>query len=60
MSNFREAANLVFKVIRLVKTSQIKEGSEVFVCTDNKVMEQTYTKNSSSSPKLHNLIIELR
>ena len=59
-SNFREAANLVIKVIRMVKTSHIKEGSEVFVCTGNMVIKQTYTKGSSKSPKLHNLIIELR
>ena len=58
-SNFREAVSLVIKVIRMVKTSHIKEGSEVFVCTGNMVIEQTYTKGSSKSPKLHNLIIEL-
>ena len=60
LSNFQEAMNLVIKVIRMEKTRQIKEGSEVFVCTDNMVMKQTYIKGSSKSPKLHNLIIELR
>ena len=58
-SNFPEAANLVIKVIRMVKTSQIKKGSEEFVCTNNILMEQTYTKGLSNSPKLHNLIIKL-
>ena len=59
-SNFREAGNLVIKVIRIVKVGQIKKGSEVFIFTDNEVMEQTYTKGSSKSPKLHNLIVILQ
>ena len=51
---------MVIKVMRMVKAGQIKKGSEVFIFTDNEVMEQTYTKGSSKSPKLHDLIIALR
>ena len=43
----------------MVKTSQIKKSSEVFVCTDTMVMEQTYTKGLFKIPKLHDLIVEL-
>ena len=52
--------NLVLKMIRRVKTGQIRKGSEVFICTDNRVMERIYTKGSSKSPKLHDLIVELQ
>ena len=58
-SNFREACNLVIKVIRMVKAGQIKKGSEVFSFTNNEVMERTYTKGSSKNPKLHDLIVVL-
>ena len=51
---------MVIKVIRMVRAGQIKEGSEVFIFTDNKVMERTYTKGLSKSRKLHNLIVALR
>ena len=44
----------------MVKSSHIKEGSEAFVFTDNEVMEQIYVKSLSKSPKLHDLIVELR
>ena len=44
----------------MVKTSQIKKGSEVFVCTDNMVMKRRCTKDLSKSTKLHDLIVELR
>ena len=44
----------------MVKSGQIKEGSEVFIFTNSKVMERTYTKGSSKSRKLHDLIVVLR
>ena len=46
--------------MRMAKSGQIERGSEVFVFTDNRVMESTYFKGSSSSSKLHELIVELR
>ena len=59
-SIFWEATNLVIKVIRMITPGHIKKGLEVFVSTDNVVMEQTYTKGSSRSCKLHDLIEKLR
>ena len=59
-SNFREAANLVRKDIGMVETSQIKEGLDFFVFMYNEVIEQTYTKGYSKSPKLHDLIYEIQ
>ena len=44
----------------MVRCGQIKKGSEVFIFTDNAVMERTYIRGSSKSPKLHDLIVELR
>ena len=44
----------------MVITSQIKKRLYIFVFTDSAVMEQTYTKGSFRSCKLHNLIVELQ
>ena len=55
-SNFREAVNLVVRIMRMVGTGQIPKGSEVFVFTDNFVMEATYMRGSSKSSKLHDLL----
>ena len=59
-SNFREAVNLVVRIMRMVRTGHIPRGSEVFVFTDNFVMEATYMRGSSKSSKLHDYIVELR
>ena len=59
-SNFQEGANLVIKVIRMIMTGQIKKGSDVFIFTGYAMIERTYTKGSSRSHKLHDLIVELQ
>ena len=59
-SNFREAANLVVRLRRLIDANSIPRGTEVFICTDNAVAESTYFKGSSKSSPLHNLIVELK
>ena len=59
-SNFREAANLVIRLRRLIDADEISRGTEVFICTDNAVAESTYFKGSSKSSPLHNLIVELK
>ena len=59
-SNFREAANLVIRLRRLINADEIPRGTEVFICTDNAVAESTYFKGSSKSSPLHNLIVELK
>ena len=41
-SNFREAGDLIVRVMRMVATGQISKGSELFVFTDNRVIESTY------------------
>ena len=58
LSKFQEMGNLVIKVIRMAKIGQIRNELEVFF-TDDGVMEGTFTKGSSRSLNLHNLIVEL-
>jgi hypothetical protein len=59
-SNFREAGNLIIWTKALIREGKLKEGSELFVFTDNSVAERTLYKGSSSSLKLHHMILELR
>lgn len=59
-SNFRESANLVIKLKRLILESRIQTGLEVFVVTDNFVAESTFFKGSAKSPLLPDLIVKLR
>jgi hypothetical protein len=58
--NFREAGNLIIRAKALIQEGKLKPGSELFVFTDNLVAERTYYKGSLSSPKLHQMILELR
>ena len=58
-SNFREAGNLVVGIMRMVATRQIPNELDIFVFTDNKVMESTYLGGLSKSSKLHNIIVQL-
>ena len=44
LSNFREGANLVIRFKRMVECEKVRRGTEVFICTDNKVAEATYFK----------------
>ena len=59
-SNFREGANLVIRLKRMVECGKVSRGTEVFICTDNKVAEATYFKGSAKSRELHEMIVELR
>jgi hypothetical protein len=59
-SNFREAANLVIRLKRMLKSGELKKGTEVFVFTDNQVAESTYFRGSAKNSKLHQLILGLR
>ena len=59
-SNFREAANLVRRIKRMLKNQDIKRGSEVFVFTDNSCAESTMYKGSSKSRWLHEMVVDLR
>ena len=58
-SNFREAYNLTRELIGLIKEGQM-EGREVFLITDNMVFESCYYKGYSDSPKLTDIIFDLR
>jgi hypothetical protein len=44
----------------LIREGKLKPGLELFVFTNNLVAERTYYKGSLSSPKLHQMILELR
>ena len=59
-SNFREAGNLIIRTKALIRDGKLKTGSELFVFTDNSVAERTFYKGSSTSLKLHQMILELR
>jgi hypothetical protein len=59
-SNFREARNLIIRTKALIREGKLKKGSELFVFTDNSVAERTYYKGSSSSLKLHQMILLLK
>ena len=59
-SNFREAANLVGRIKRMMKKQQIQKGAEVFVFTDNSCAESTMYKGSSRSKLLHEMVLDLR
>lgn len=59
-SNFREAANLVLELRRLVVSGRLPRGSEVWVFTDNSCAEKTFYKGQSSSRLLHAMVVELR
>ena len=59
-SNLREARNLVVRIMRMVATGQIPKGPEIFVFTDNRVMESTYIRGLSKSSKLDNFIVQLQ
>jgi len=59
-SNFRESANLVLRLKKLVNDGFVPKGSEVFIVTDNAVFESIYFKGSSKSHFLHETIVELK
>lgn len=59
-SNFRQGANLVIRLKKMVKCGRIQKGTEVFICTDNQVAESTYFKGLAESCKLHEMIVRLR
>jgi hypothetical protein len=51
---------LIIRAKALIREGKLKPGSELFVFTDNSMAERTYYKGSLSSPKLHQMILELR
>ena len=58
-SNFRELANLVLAVEEEAAAGHL-DMSEFFLFTDNSTAESAFHKGSSSSSKLHGLILRLR
>lgn len=58
-SNFREAFNLVKKLIELIGGGKMG-GREIFLITDNLVFESCYYKGYSDSQKLTDIIFDLR
>ena len=57
-SNWREATNLADRFEEEAEAGDLK-GTEVFILTDNFVFESTYWKGSSSSRKLHEIVLRL-
>ena len=58
-SNYRELANLVLTVEEEAATGSL-DLAEFFLFTDNSTAESAFYKGSSSSKKLHELILRLR
>jgi hypothetical protein len=57
-SNYREFANLIESLEEEARAGRMVE-TEVFLCTDNSTTESAFYKGSSSSRKLHGLILKL-
>ena len=58
-SNLRELLNLVDCLKRMEKEGSLA-GTEAFIFTDNSTAESAFFKGTSSSPKLFELVLELR
>mmetsp|Transcript_13380 Transcript_13380/g.19133 ORF Transcript_13380/g.19133 Transcript_13380/m.19133 type:complete len:439 (-) Transcript_13380:1232-2548(-) len=60
-SNFRELHNFVVSMKFYLREGKIKQGSELFIFTDNSVAESSFYNGCSKSSKLlHNLVKRLR
>ena len=59
-SNFREAANFVRRLKQMNELGEVSKGTEVFIFTDNFVFESIFYKGSSTLPRLHEVVVELR
>jgi hypothetical protein len=59
-SNFREGYNLVLRLEELLKSGKVKEGTELWLFTDNAVSESAFNKGSSKSKLLHGLCARVR
>ena len=58
-SNWREACNLVNRILRLAREGVLR-GGEVLIFTDNTTFESTFYKGYSVSEKLSDLAFKLR
>ncbi len=58
-SNYRELRNLVETLEEAYELGDLK-GCEMFMFTDNSVAERAYFRGTSSSEKLHELVLRLR
>jgi hypothetical protein len=59
LSNFQELLNLVLKMERLAEEGKLEVGTEVFLFTDNVVLEQAFYRGNSSSATLFELIVRM-
>ncbi|KAL7555953.1 hypothetical protein ACA910_015251 [Epithemia clementina (nom. ined.)] len=55
-SNFRELANIVFKIERMDQQGALTELTEVFVFTDNYPAESAFYRGTAKSPKVLELM----
>jgi hypothetical protein len=58
-SNFREFRNFLLWIRRGVKEDWLR-GAQLFLFTDNRVTEAVFTKGSSSSRKMYDMVLEMR
>ena len=58
-SNLRELKNLVDTLKKMAESNEL-EGSEIFIFTDNSMVEAAFFKGSSKSRLLFELILELK
>jgi hypothetical protein len=59
MSNWRKLANLVGFLKYLVKSGEYN-GFELFIFSENFTVEGSFWKGTLTSPRLHDLVLELR
>jgi len=59
-SNFRELANHVLYIKQKVEAGEIPEGSELFLFTDNFVADRCFSRGTSQSRLLFELMLQLQ
>ena len=59
-SNYRESANLALEICRMCSKRELPPSSELWVFTDNSTAESTFYKGGSTSPHLHQIVLELQ
>ena len=59
-SNFRELYNLILRLESLVSGGRLKQGTEVFMFTDNATAEAAFYRGTSSTRLLFELVLRAR
>ena len=59
-SNFRELYNLILRLESLVACGRLKQGTEIFMFTDNSTAEAAFYRGTSSTRLLFELVLRAR